>query len=102
RAQLEREGYLGSGDPTRQGSDVFYVRYDTDGDGDLADEQVVLRTRDQLAEEKANVVLYEDHALEAVDRNGDGFIGADEWVAERGAHLGSLDLDSNGIPDGDE
>ncbi len=86
----------------QKGSDEFYVRYDTDGDGSLADEVAVVRTRAQLEQEDNVVVLLESHALEAVDVNGDGVIGANEWVAESGSHFGSLDLNNNGIVDEEE
>jgi hypothetical protein len=86
----------------QKGSDEFYVRYDTDGDGSLADEVAVIRTRAQLEQEDNIVVLLEDHALEAVDVNGDGYIGANEWVAESGSYFGSLDLNNNGIVDEEE
>lgn len=83
-----------------RGNDVFYVKYDTDGDGSLADEQMVMRTRAELEAERNEVILYENHAVEAVDLDGDGHI--DTWVMENQAMRGSLDLDNNGIPDGDE
>ncbi len=92
----------GTGPGSMRASDEFYVRYDTNGDGSLADEQVVIRTRAELDAEPTKYYLFEDHSVEAVDMNGDGRISADEWVLETPADRGSLDLNNNGIPDGDE
>ena len=90
--------YQPQGVSQQDGSDLFMVRYDTDGDGDLGDEQVVMRSRAQI-EAEGNVTLMESHAVEPVDSNGDGFVSADEWRAEHPAYLGSLDLNNNGTPD---
>lgn len=86
-------------------TDVFFVRYDTDGDGDLSDEETVMRTRAELEAEIAGgkrIELHDDHSVRPIDRNGDGVISADEWVMENSAYRGDLDLNNNGIPDGQE
>ena len=92
----------GDGPGTWNPNDTFAVRYDTDGDGSLADEQTVMRTRAELEAENIDAVLFESHAIEAVDMSGDGRISASEWVLETPYDRVSLDLDNNGIPDGDE
>jgi len=86
----------------RLGPDEVLVRYDTDRDGYLDDEAWVIRTRAQIAAEGSDVIIFDDHALEAVDANGDGRITANEWVVESGGYYGSLDLNNNGIVDSQE
>lgn len=82
------------------GEEVF-VRYDTDGDGYLSDEEVVVRNKAQVQAE-GNVVIFDDHSIEPVDADGDGRISADEWNTDVQAYFGSLDLNNNGIVDSAE
>ena len=77
-------------------SDTYYVRYDTDGDGDLSDEQVVKRSR---AEVEAEGLVIIERGLEPFDYDRDGYV---DWFAMNPADFGSLDLNNNGIPDGQE
>lgn len=86
----------------RLGPEEVLVRYDTDRDGYLDDESWVIRTRAQIAAEGSDVIIFDDHALEAVDANGDGRISPNEWVVENGGYYGSLDLNNNGIIDSEE
>lgn len=79
----------------------IFVRYDTDGDGYLSDEEPVLRNK-AAVEAEGNVVIFDNHAIKPVDADGDGRISHDEWNAEVGAYFGSLDLNNNGIVDSAE
>ena len=76
--------------------EVYYVRYDTDGDGDLSDEQVVKRSR---AEVEAEGLVIIERGLEPFDYDRDGYV---DWFAMNPSDFGSLDLNNNGTPDGQE
>lgn len=82
--------------------DAVFVKYDTDGDGYLSDEEWVVRSKAEIEAEGSDVVIFDDHALEAVDRDGDGRISHDEWSSEVDGYFGSLDLNNNGIVDEEE
>ena len=75
-------------------SEIYYVRYDTDGDGDLSDEQVVTRTR---AEIDAEGIVIVEQGLEPFDYDHDGHV---DWFAMNPEDFKSLDLDNDGTPDG--
>lgn len=75
-------------------SEIYYVRYDTDGDGDLSDEQVVKRTR---AEIDAEGIVIVERGLEPFDYDNDGYV---DWFAMNPQDFGSLDLNNDGTPDG--
>jgi len=77
-------------------SQVYYVRYDTDGDGDLSDEQVVTRTR---AEIDAEGIVIVERGLEPFDYDRDGYV---DWFAMNPQDFGSLDLNNDGKPDGQQ
>jgi hypothetical protein len=77
-------------------SEVYYVRYDTDGDGDLSDEQVVKRTR---AEIDAEGIVIVERGLEPFDYDNDGAV---DWFAMNPQDFGSLDLNNDGTPDGQQ
>jgi len=82
--------------------DEVFVKYDTDGDGYLSDEEWVVRSKAQIEAEGADVVIFDDHAVEAIDADGDGRVSHDEWSAEVQGYFGSLDLNNNGIVDQQE
>jgi hypothetical protein len=77
-------------------SQIYYVRYDTDGDGDLSDEQVVKRTRAEIDAEGITIV---ERGLEPFDYDHDGAV---DWFAMNPQDFGSLDLNSDGVPDGQQ
>jgi hypothetical protein len=77
-------------------SETYYVRYDTDGDGDLSDEQVVKRTRAEIDAEGTPIV---ERGLEPLDYDRDGYV---DWFAMNPQDFGSLDLNNDGIPDGQQ
>lgn len=82
------------------GEQVF-VRYDTDGDGYLSDEEVIVRDKAAVQAE-GNVVIFDDHSIQPVDVDGDGRISANEWNTDVQSYFGSLDLNNNGIIDSEE